>query len=128
MGRAFETYKDIYDLPIVKFFDNYYGKCYGIVTVKDFVGDLEAVTTSYMHFPTKGAWINVNDKPPKIGQTVLVYTPNYTPSIQVDTWNEQRECPVSFSTATIPIGPGWDSGLEFDEVTHWMELPSAPQL
>lgn len=64
---------------------------------------------------------------PPLGEQVLVwckYGPHWGP--MVDCWDEQHEAPVSFSSATIPIGPGWDSGSDFEHVTHWRPI-AAPK-
>lgn len=62
---------------------------------------------------------------PEDGTECLVSTAGKFPGWAVDTWREQYEAPVSFSSATIPVGLGWDSHTD-DEVTHWMPLPAAP--
>jgi hypothetical protein len=48
------------------------------------------------------------------------------PSIKMDRWDEQHEAPLSFSSATIPVGPGWCCHDDFDSVTHWMAIPEGP--
>ena len=73
-------------------------------------------------------WISVKDRLPEEGQgLVLVYAPNnkYV-AFQLDEWSMQREAPVSFSSATIEVGEGWDN-FEFEEITHWMPLPNPPK-
>ena len=78
--------------------------------------------------PKEGAdgWIEIGQgNLPPLGEQVLVwckYGPHWGP--MVDCWDEQHEAPVSFSSATIPIGPGWDSGSDFYDVTHWMPIGS----
>jgi hypothetical protein len=72
------------------------------------------------------AWISVQDRLPTVGEQVLVYVPNSQyGKVQIDTWDMQREAPVSFSSATIEIGHGWDNH-EFEDITHWMPLLAAP--
>lgn len=74
-------------------------------------------------------WIPVTERLPEVGTDCLVWMrPSWAkaPFAQVDRWDEQHECPVEWSTATIPIGPGWD-GAEFDDVSHWMPLPHPPK-
>lgn len=76
-----------------------------------------------------GGWISVEDRLPAIGQTVLVWSKQSwekEPSLKIDCWDEQREAPVSFSSETIPVGPGWDEHDDFYQVTHWLPLPAAP--
>jgi hypothetical protein len=73
-------------------------------------------------------WISVEDRMPEAGTDCLVWGQSSylkAPHVRIDKWDEQHECPVSFSTATVPIGLGWDESL-FDEVTHWMPLPASP--
>ena len=75
-------------------------------------------------------WIKCSERMPEPGVEVLVWmaAPVVTGGIQVatDTWDEQYESPVSWSSATIPIGMGWDSGTDWEDITHWMPLPAAP--
>ena len=82
--------------------------------------------------PGADGWIEIPEGGmPPLGEQVLVWCkfgPHWGP--MVDCWDEQHEAPVSFSSATIPIGPGWDSGSDFYDVTHWMRIGSpvaAPQ-
>jgi hypothetical protein len=71
-------------------------------------------------------WISVNERLPEAGVRVLVYVRDFPLlPIQTDEWNEQREAPVEWSSATISVGFGWDEH-EFDEVSHWMPLPDPP--
>jgi hypothetical protein len=39
----------------------------------------------------------------------------------------QREAPVSWSSATIETGLGWDDS-DYDDITHWMPLPLPPSV
>lgn len=77
---------------------------------------------------TAGGWISVGDGLPEPGTECLVWVRSLytTPGkyyATVDTWDEQREAPLSFSSATIPVGLGWNDH-EFDDVSHWQ--PIAP--
>lgn len=69
---------------------------------------------------------------PPAGSTCLVWArssfakgPFYT----VDNYGEQHEAPVSWSSATIPVGEGWDT-FDHDDVIAWSLLeqsgPAAP--
>lgn len=75
-------------------------------------------------------WIPMEKHAPKAGQTVIVWSRQSwesSPSLKIDTWNEQRECPMpSLSSATIPIGYGFDEHDD-ESVSHWMPLPEAPK-
>lgn len=74
-------------------------------------------------------WFSIYDRVPEIGATCLVLSQNQwetAPSIKIDRWDEQHECPVSWSSANVPIGPGWDDHYVPNDVTHWMPLPAAP--
>lgn len=74
-------------------------------------------------------WIPVSERLPEIGTDCIVFKTSPWvdgPYIAFDRWDEQYEAPVSFSSATIPIGPGWGEA-EFDDVTHWMPKPDAPR-
>lgn len=72
-------------------------------------------------------WISVEDQMPELGVEVLVFKPGHRwGEVQFDTWNDQHEAPLSFSSATIPIGPGWDNEDDFYAITHWMPIPAAP--
>jgi hypothetical protein len=74
-------------------------------------------------------WISVADRLPEPGTECLVFGPHWfseEPCIRMDCWDEQHEAPVGFSSQTVPIGLGWcDSS--FEEVTHWMPLPTPPK-
>ena len=78
--------------------------------------------------PKANDWIEIEQGSlPPLGEQVLVwckYGLHWGP--MVDCWDEQHEAPLSFSSATIPIGPGWDSGSDFYDVTHWMRIGSPP--
>ncbi|MBP9032604.1 MAG: DUF551 domain-containing protein [Pseudomonadales bacterium] len=75
-------------------------------------------------------WIACSERMPEAGVEVLVWlaAPVVKGGSQVamDTWDEQHEAPVSWSSATIPVGVGWDSGTDWEGITHWMPLPAAP--
>jgi hypothetical protein len=75
-------------------------------------------------------WISVDERMPEPDTECLVYGPNNwfddQPFIAIDTWREQREAPVGFSSATVPIGLGWDDASSDDSYTHWMPLPPPP--
>jgi hypothetical protein len=70
-----------------------------------------------------GEWVSVTDRLPPDGDVVLAWAGDH---VAVERWMERHESPVSWSSATVPIGPGWDDH-EFEDITHWMPLPSAPQ-
>ena len=58
----------------------------------------------------------------------LVWVDNgakWGPHAAITDWSMQRESPVSWSSATIETGYGWDGFYE-NEVTHWMPLPEPP--
>jgi hypothetical protein len=74
------------------------------------------------------SWISVADRMPEPDTECIVWSPGnaqHGPYAYLDTWREQRECPVSFSTVSVPVGLGWDSS-PFKEITHWMPLPPPP--
>jgi Protein of unknown function (DUF551) len=76
-------------------------------------------------------WIACSERMPEPGTEVLVYldeAPCKNGSrIAFDCWDEQYEAPVSWSSATIPVGLGWDSGIDFYKITHWQPLPQSPK-
>lgn len=77
---------------------------------------------------TAEQWISVEEQIPEIGTECLVWSKQSwekEPSAKIDRWDEQREAPVSWSSETIPIGPGWDEH-DFESVSHWMLLPPPP--
>lgn len=82
--------------------------------------------------PGEGAltgWTKPEEGLPELGVEVLVWSKEpweKEPSMKLDTWNEQHEAPLSFSTQTIPIGPGWDNHDDFYSVIAWMPLPTPP--
>lgn len=75
-------------------------------------------------------WIACSERMPPQGEEVLVWLsePAFKGGSHVvfDCWDEQHEAPVSFSSATIPVGPGWNSGVEWERITHWQPLPPPP--
>lgn len=67
------------------------------------------------------------DGVPPVGSTCLVWVkPSYSkePYYTVDNYGEQHEAPVSWSSATIPIGDGWDS-FDHEDVIAWSLLDDA---
>ena len=70
-------------------------------------------------------WISVLDRLPEMNVRVLVYgeSENF---VDIDSYVEIFECPVSFSTKSICVGEGWGSGLD-GEISHWMSLPNPPK-
>lgn len=77
-------------------------------------------------------WIACEERLPEAGVEVLVWLADaavikYGCQIAIDTWDEQHETPVAWSSATIPIGEGWDSSADWQDITHWMPLPAAPR-
>jgi hypothetical protein len=68
-------------------------------------------------------WISVEDRLPEGGETVLAWAGDH---IVLERWMERHESPVGWCSVTIPIGPAWDDH-EFEDITHWMPLPSAPR-
>lgn len=77
-------------------------------------------------------WIACAERMPPQGDVVLVWLtkPPYPFDgkyrVAFDCWDEQHESLMSFSTVTIPVGPGWDSGTDCDHISHWMPLPAPP--
>lgn len=77
-------------------------------------------------------WIACEDQMPEPGTECLVRVKVLSPKqngpthyTHIDTWDEQHEAPVSWSSATVPIGFGWGS-FDFEDVTHWQPLPPPP--
>jgi hypothetical protein len=76
--------------------------------------------------PVEARWVSVEERLPAADTDCLVWARGIaTHYVYVTRWAEQREAPVSFSSATIPVGLGWDD-FDFEDVTHWMPLPAAP--
>lgn len=76
-----------------------------------------------------GGWVSPYDAVPQPDQTVLVWsrqTWETAPSLKLDTWAMQREAPLSFSSATIETGYGWDDHEDFESVIAWQPLPAPP--
>jgi hypothetical protein len=69
-------------------------------------------------------WVSVADRLPEKDVEVLVLNTNA--EIQLDTWVDLYESPVSFSTKSICVGEGWESS-DFEDVTHWCALPPIEQ-
>lgn len=89
--------------------------------------DYAAAPAAPVAAPAPSEWISVADRLPEVGQRVMVFTPiaRFGESMFFDTWDEQHECPVSFSSISVPIGDGWNEH-DFEEITHWMPLPAHP--
>lgn len=72
-------------------------------------------------------WIKIEGEdqynlPPK-GVEVFVYKPNCQwGKYAMDTWDDLYEAPVSWSSATICVGEGWQEEDDFDAITHWAYL------
>lgn len=76
-----------------------------------------------------GGWVSPYDSVPQPDQPVLVWsrqTWETAPSLKLDTWAMQREAPLSFSSATIETGYGWDDHENFESVIAWQPLPAPP--
>ena len=75
-------------------------------------------------------WIACAERMPPLGEEVLVCLsePEFKDGFRlvIDCWDEQYEAPLPFSSATLPVGPGWDSGAYFEQISHWMPLPPLP--
>lgn len=72
-------------------------------------------------------WISVDERLPETDDYVFVYLPNNNYlKVDVDCWQMQKESPLSFSSQTVDIGMGWDDN-DFEDVSHWMPLPPAPE-
>jgi hypothetical protein len=75
------------------------------------------------------AWRSFGEQVPERGTDCLIVSQEpweKKPSVKMDRWDEQYEAPVSFSSATISIGDGWDG--DSYGVTHWRPLPAPPAL
>lgn len=72
-------------------------------------------------------WTRMEDGIPPMGvECIVLLRPlrgNVEPFYVLDTWNTQREAPVSFSSATIEVGDCWDSN-DVDDVIAWAIRPS----
>lgn len=70
-------------------------------------------------------WLPVSGRMPEKDVEVLVYDSS-ADHVYVTQWCDWWEAPVSFSSKTICVGEGWETG-EYEHVTHWMPLPPAPK-
>lgn len=69
-------------------------------------------------------WIPTSERIPAKDEEVLTYDSS-ADSVTINKWCDWWEAPVSFSSKTICVGEGWETG-EYENVTHWMPLPAAP--
>lgn len=74
-------------------------------------------------------WVSVDERMPEPGTECIVWcrevVPGFGPYAKIDTWDEQREAPVGWSSVTVPIGFGWNDS-DYEDVTHWRALPPPP--
>jgi len=70
------------------------------------------------------AWIPSSERLPAKDVEVLTYDSS-ADHVFVNQWCDWWEAPVSFSSKTICVGEGWETG-EFENITHWMPLPASP--
>lgn len=70
-------------------------------------------------------WVSVTDRLPEPdnGEVLVWLTEG---RCAFDEWHMHHEDPTGMGGATLEMGPMWRD-YEFDEVTHWMPLPRAPQ-
>ena len=89
----------------------------------------ESDSTAVQRPVGEGHWRSVDeDGYPERETECLVWVDNgakWGPHAAITDWSMQRESPVSWSSATIETGYGWDGFYE-NEVTHWMPLPEPP--
>jgi hypothetical protein len=75
-------------------------------------------------------WVRCDERMPESSAEVLVWLAEPIikggSQVAIDAWDEQYESPVAWSSATIFVGMGWDSGTDWEDITHWMPLPPAP--
>lgn len=96
------------------------------MTLKSEVWDAWQARAALSHPSTPQGWISVEDRLPAMDEPVLVYTPSSVVKVCFDEWCTYHEAPVSWSSATVETGEGWQNH-EFEEVTHWMPLPPPPE-
>ncbi len=71
-------------------------------------------------------WIDIQDRVPPLNARCLILSQEpweKEPSVKLDRWAEIHEAPVSFSSATVYVGDGWED--DHTGVTHWMLCPPA---
>lgn len=70
-------------------------------------------------------WILLSERLPKEGQGVLITDGKTMVTAEIGDYFERKNCyfwsPVGFS------GYEWEYDFEYEDVTHWMELPEAPK-
>jgi hypothetical protein len=76
---------------------------------------------------TPAGWTRMEDGIPPLGVECLLLVrsavDDLEPYYKLDTWNTQREAPVSWSSATIETGDCWDE-TEVEDVIAWAVRPS----
>lgn len=68
-------------------------------------------------------WVSVKERLPEPDVDVLVWLKKG--GTVINCWTEIREAPVTWSSATIPVGMCWQD-YDWEEVTHWRDLPAPP--
>lgn len=69
-------------------------------------------------------WISLNEKQPPIGEWVLAYSgANDWPHIGTDRLNFGGKYSHSPDDGLLY----WDSGADYDDVTHWAAMPNLPK-
>ena len=75
-------------------------------------------------------WINFQDVgPPTKGTPCVVFKPhNKFCKYSIDEWGELWESPVSWSSATLCIGEGWQEEDDMDAISHWSYLDEPKEI
>lgn len=77
--------------------------------------------------PVAHGWVSVEDRMPKPDSgEVLVWLSGGMYAL--DEWHTYREDPIGMSIIhTLDMGCMWRT-FDFEDVTHWMPLPAAPEV
>jgi hypothetical protein len=91
--------------------------------------EVQAYALEALRLASPQGWISVEERLPEPDSEVLVWIAHPTwaqkPYAAVEQWIDHHEDPTGMGGPTLCTGRGW-SDNEFEAISHWQPLPSAP--